>query len=318
MRKVFNFIIFFLCIVNQSFIFAQGAATTNKQLDPALRKFVQSEIMIKFKDLKREAENSVSSFKSEMNNYKPDQIQKVKTGYEKTADRFNQELENMKLDFVNKKKLKYIIEFPKDYARSLELNFRELAQYYAENFQQPLQDVRQSKEDGGIVIALFMELFKLVPEVINHFNEMKEMAARYDDAYLEKWLVTPFKFLTWTEIQAESGYINMNNTGNFYNNSLNTNPYPAITDPNTTYPNTTYPPVANQPLNSGTDTTKTNAQNWWETNTTLPVPTNVDGSAPVKNTKSTPVKSKAPDPFAPAPVPKDTIKIKTSSVKVNG
>jgi hypothetical protein len=247
-----------------------------------------------------------------MNNYKPDQIQKVKTGYEKTADRFNQELENMKMDFVNKKKLKYIIEFPKDYARSLELNFRELAQYYAENFQQPLQDVRQSKEDGGIVIALFLELFKLVPEVINHFNEMKEMAARYDDAYLEKWLVAPFKFLTWTEIQSESGYINMNNTNNFYNNGLNTNPYPNSIDPNNAYP-----PVANQPVNMGVDSTKLNTQNWWETNSTLPVPTNVDGSAPVKNTNPSTIKSKAPDPFAPAPIVKDTTKIKSTSAKVN-
>jgi hypothetical protein len=312
MKKLLYFILIVLSGINPSLIIAQGTTTTNKQLDPALRKFVQSEIMIKFKDLKREAENSVSSFKSEMNNYKPDQIQKVKTGYEKTADRFNQELENMKMDFVNKKKLKYIIEFPKDYARSLELNFRELAQYYAENFQQPLQDVRQSKEDGGIVIALFLELFKLVPEVINHFNEMKEMAARYDDAYLEKWLVAPFKFLTWTEIQSESGYINMNNTNNFYNNGLNTNPYPNSIDPNNAYP-----PVANQPVNMGVDSTKLNTQNWWETNSTLPVPTNVDGSAPVKNTNPSTIKSKAPDPFAPAPIVKDTTKIKSTSAKVN-
>jgi hypothetical protein len=309
-------ILIILVIIFLNLTIAVAQTSTNKQLDPALRKFVQSEIMIKFKDLKREAENSVSSFKSEMNNYKPDQIQKVKTGYDKTADRFNQELENMKMDFLNKKKLKYIIEFPKDYARSLELNFRELAQYYAENFQQPLQDVRQSKEDGGIVIAIFMELFKLVPEVINHFNEMKEMAARYDDAYLDKWLVAPFKFLTWTEIQAEAGYINMNNSNNLYNNGLNTNPYPYPATPD---PNTSYPPATNLPVTSGADTIKTNTQNWWETNTTLPVPTNVDGTAPVKNTstKNIPAKTKAPDPFAPAPVQKDTTKLKPSSVKVN-
>ena len=314
MKKILCLLIILTSCINLSFTIAQGTASSNKQLDPALRKFVQSEIMIKFKDLKREAENSVSSFKSEMNNYKPDQIQKVKTGYDKTADRFNQELENMKMDFVNKKKLKYILEFPKDYSRSLELNFRELAQYYAENFQQPLQDVRQSKEDGGIVIALFVELFKLVPEVINHFNEMKEMAARYDDAYLEKWLITPFKFLTWTEIQAEAGYMNMNNTNNLYNNGLNNNPYPAASDPNISFP-----PVANQPATSGADTIRSNTQNWWETNSTLPVPTNVDGSAPLKNTnvKSTPVKTKAPDPFSPTPVQKDTTKIKPSSFKVN-
>jgi len=314
MKNLSILIVLVIIFLNQTIAVAQ--TSTNKQLDPALRKFVQSEIMVKFKDLKREAENSVSSFKSEMNNFKPDQIQKVKSGYDKTADRFNQELENMKMDFLNKKKLKYIIEFPKDYARSLELNFRELAQYYAENFQQPLQDVRQSKEDGGIVVALFLELFKLVPEVINHFNEMKEMAARYDEAYLDKWLVTPFKFLTWAEIQAEAGYMNMNNTNNFYNNGLNTNPYPYPVTPD---PNAAYPPVANQPLPSGIDSTKTNTQNWWQTNTTMPVPTNVDGTAPSKNknVNTAPVKPKAPDPFAPAQVQKDTTKIKQVTGKVN-
>jgi hypothetical protein len=312
MKNLSILIVLVIIFLNQTIAVAQ--TSTNKQLDPALRKFVQSEIMVKFKDLKREAENSVSSFKSEMNNFKPDQIQKVKSGYDKTADRFNQELENMKMDFLNKKKLKYIIEFPKDYARSLELNFRELAQYYAENFQQPLQDVRQSKEDGGIVVALFLELFKLVPEVINHFNEMKEMAARYDEAYLDKWLVTPFKFLTWAEIQAEAGYMNMNNTNNFYNNGLNTNPYPVTPDPNAAYP-----PVANQALPSGIDSTKTNTQNWWQTNTTMPVPTNVDGTAPSKNqnVNTAPAKPKAPDPFAPAQVQKDTTKIKQVTGKVN-
>lgn len=108
---------------------------------------------------------------------------------------------------------------------------------------------------------------------------MKEMAARYDEAYLDKWLVTPFKFLTWAEIQAEAGYMNMNNTNNFYNNGLNTNPNPYPVNPD---PNAAYPPVTNQPANAGMDTTKTNTQHWWETNTTMPVLTNEDGSAPVK------------------------------------
>jgi hypothetical protein len=67
----------------------------------------------------------------------------------------------------------------------------------------------------------------------------------------------------------------------------------------------------------GVDSTKLNTQNWWETNSTLPVPTNVDGSAPVKNTNPSTIKSKAPDPFAPAPIVKDTTKIKSTSAKVN-
>lgn len=64
--KMYIFCLFVLLSgINHSIAIAQGTATSNKQLDPALRKFVQSDIMIKFKDLKREAENSVSTFKSE-------------------------------------------------------------------------------------------------------------------------------------------------------------------------------------------------------------------------------------------------------------
>jgi len=271
--------------------------------------------MIKFKDLKREAENSVSAFKSEMNNYKPADIQKVKSGYERTADRFNQELENMKMDFMNKKKLKYIVEFPKDYARSLELNFRELAQFYAENFQQPLQDVRQVKEDGGIVIALFLELFKLVPEVINHFNEMREMSSRYDEAYLDKNLVTPFKFLTWAEIQAEAGY---NNAQNF-NNQYNTGGYnPYAPNPQPYDPNAMIPPMATQTGGMPQDSLRQPSPNWWENNATVSPPVNVDGSGQKKPSVSTPAatKPKAPDPFATPPLVKDTL-VKKPIGKIN-
>ena len=59
MKKILYFLIILISCVNQSFTLAQGTATSNKQLDPALRKFVQSEIMIKFKDLFRQIINSL-------------------------------------------------------------------------------------------------------------------------------------------------------------------------------------------------------------------------------------------------------------------
>ena len=120
--------------------------------------------------LRREAENGVAAFKLELNNYKPEDIQRVRAGYEKTADRFNQELENMKNDFLNKKKLKYIVEFPKDYARSLELNFKDLSDFYAQNFQQVLQDVnryvRTFLDELGQVLADDLAGKVLVQQII--------------------------------------------------------------------------------------------------------------------------------------------------------
>lgn len=291
-------------------VFSQAAAGTSRALDPALRKFIQADFMTHMKDLRREAENAVAAFKLEMNNYRPEDIQRVRTGYEKTADRVNQELENIKNDFLNKKKLKYITEFPKDYSRSLELSFKELSEFYSQNFQQALLDVRNSKEDGAIVIAILIELVKLAPQVVNHFREMQEMAARYDDAYLEKYLIAPFKFPAWAEIQAEAGYNNFNNG---YNNTYNAYPTTPV---NPTYEQANYTPdPANNPAILP-DTTQQQGGNWWETNSTLPYTppaAGADGAAPARQNTAKPSVSKPttskptsntppppPDPFAPA------------------
>jgi hypothetical protein len=299
------------CLFSPQPGYGQPASTgTTQKLDPALRKFLQADFMVRLKDLRREAENGVAAFKLELNNYKPEDIQRVRAGYEKTADRFNQELENMKNDFLNKKKLKYIVEFPKDYARSLELNFKDLSDFYAQNFQQVLQDVRHTKEDGAIAIAILLELVKLVPEVVNHFREMKEMAARYDEAYLDKYLITPYKLPTWGEIQAEAGY--MNNSGMYNNNSFYTSQptAPASEQVNATQPT---PGTSTVP----TDTTQKSGGNWWETNSTLPYnPAGTDGAAPGKQPVkpgTKPAGTPPPNPFGP---PSDTTKAKPAALPV--
>ena len=288
----------------------QPASTgTTQKLDPALRKFLQADFMVRLKDLRREAENGVAAFKLELNNYKPEDIQRVRAGYEKTADRFNQELENMKNDFLNKKKLKYIVEFPKDYARSLELNFKDLSDFYAQNFQQVLQDVRHTKEDGAIAIAILLELVKLVPEVVNHFREMKEMAARYDEAYLDKHLITPYKLPGWAEIQAEAGYIN--NSG-MNNNSYYT-PQPAA--PTYEQVNTVQPVPGSSSV--PTDTTQKSGGNWWETNSPLPYnPATTDGAAPGKQPAKPATKPAGPPPPSPFEPRSDTTKAKPAALPV--
>lgn len=305
MKYLALFFLFTGISVFPNLVHSQAASGTTQKLDPAMQKFIQADFMMRLKDLRREAENGVAAFKLEMNNYKPQDIQKVRTGYEKTADRINQELENIKNDFLNKKKLKYITEFPKDYARSLELNFKEVSDFYAQNFQQALQDVRNSKEDGGIAIAILLELVKLAPQVVNHFREMKEVAARYDEAYLDKYLIAPFRFPSWTEIQQEAGYNNFNSYNNGYNNgSYNTPPTQPV---NPVTP--TYEQVNNTPGQSVVppDTTHQTGGNWWETNTTVPYTppaSGVDGASfgkpvakPVAKPATKPVLP--PDPFAP-------------------
>lgn len=329
MKRATHTFIHLLILCLPSAAFGQAAAGTSRALDPALRKFIQADFMTHMKDLRREAENAVAAFKLEMNNYKPEDIQRVRTGYEKTADRVNQELENIKNDFLNKKKLKYITEFPKDYSRSLELSFKELSEFYSQNFQQALLDVRNSKEDGAIVIAILIELVKLAPEVVNHFREMQEMAARYDDAYLEKYLIAPFKFPAWAEIQAEAGYNNFNNGyNNTYNNYNNTYPTTPVTPTNPTYEQVNYTPDPAANPTALPDSTQQNGGNWWETNSTVPYTppaAGADGAAPAKagTTKSATSKptnsqpasntsNRPPDPFAP--VKQDTTKPATPPV----
>ncbi|HMQ46831.1 MAG TPA: hypothetical protein PKA00_04920 [Saprospiraceae bacterium] len=181
-------------------------AQQNKVEGP-LNSFVNTDFMLKFKDLKIEAEAAVRRFKLQSHELLPEDVQAVQTGYEQSAYRFNQLLYNIKDDFLNSKKLKYISAFPEDYLRTLELELHQLSEFYAIHFLQPMSDATGEEVDGSPAILLIVELVGLTKGLIQYFGEMKQQSRHFNEAYLNEHLIQPFAFRTWDEIGAEGTFM---------------------------------------------------------------------------------------------------------------
>ncbi len=189
------------------FILTIGASNTlsgqSNKVEGPLQSFVNTGFMLKFKDLKIEAEAAVRRFKLQSHELAPADVQKVQTGYEQSAYRFNQLLNNIKGDFLNPKKLKYIAEFPDDYQRSLELELHQLSEFYALHFLHPMADATGKQMDGGPVLLLVVEMVGLTKGLIHFFTQSRQQARRFSEAYLQQHLIQPFKFRSWDEIGPE-------------------------------------------------------------------------------------------------------------------
>lgn len=174
--------------------------SNNSKVEGAMGGFLKTEFMIKFQDMKLEAESMVEAFKRKQSRFSSSDVAKVRAGYEKTARRFNQVLTDIKNDFLNKEKLKVISKFPDLYADGLRADMIELNDYYATNFQQPLADVTNNSIDGSPVAILLVELIKLSSDVVSQLIEARRNARKYDEAYLDRYLIRNNAFKTWSQV----------------------------------------------------------------------------------------------------------------------
>jgi hypothetical protein len=194
--------LYFLFLVIGLF-FSTTLGAQNNKLEGPLQEFVNTSFMLKFKDVKIEAEAAVRRFKLQAHQLDPAAVQQVQTGYEQSAYRFNQLLFSIKGDFLNSKKVKYIAEFPDDYLRSLELELHQLTEFYAMHFLQPLADANEEHLDGSAAILLIAELVGLTKGLFDYFSRVRQYSRQFNENYLQQYLVQPFKFRGWDEIGAE-------------------------------------------------------------------------------------------------------------------
>ena len=225
---------------------AMAQTQAQEKVDEALRGFLQTPFMTRFQDMRSEAEATVRSFKQEQNRYRPQDVARVQVAYDQTARRFNMVLENIKSDFLNSEKMKFIAKFPETYSQGMELELYRLSDFYAQNFQQALSDVTGSSVDGSPLVLILAELIGLTKGLVGHLNELKRQSRLYTEASLNRFLVQPYRFPSWQEIQVDGSYTpqstyndpyNTGNTGGYNQQPYNTNtggynqPY---TDPNNT------------------------------------------------------------------------------------
>ena len=198
MKKGISYIIpIFIFLLTNPFV---GFTQKREKMDGALRAFIETPFMQKFKDLRLESENLVLTFKENKQNYSAADINRVKTAYQKTVDKFNAQLLDIKADFMNERKLQYIQDFPEDYTSGLTSDINDLTSFYQTNLQLTIQDVTDATVDGNSLLSLVAELAKLVPGMVTSISELRSSVKKFEDTYLEEKLIGPYKFKTWEEI----------------------------------------------------------------------------------------------------------------------
>lgn len=198
MKKRISFImpIFIFLLTHPFFGFTQK----KEKMDGALRAFIETPFMQKFKDLRLESENLVLTFKENKQNYSASDINRVKTAYQKTVEKFNAQLLDIKADFMNERKLQYIQDFPEDYTSGLTSDINDLTSFYQSNLQLTIQEVTDATIDGNSLLSLVAELAKLVPGMVTSISELRSSVRKFEDDYLEEKLIVPYKFKTWEDI----------------------------------------------------------------------------------------------------------------------
>lgn len=183
-----------------------AVAQPNKTVAPALYKFLNTEFMQKYRDLRIQAESDAIRVQSGLEQLKPTEQFRLRTAYDQTASRANQLLESIKQDFQNQKKLKTIAEFPDMYSDGLRYKLQELADFYAANFQQALADASVKKEevDGSVTMLLIVELIGLTKGLTNYFAAIKRESKQYTDKYLHENLVQPYRWRYWEELSGSA------------------------------------------------------------------------------------------------------------------
>lgn len=176
------------------------SAQPNKKVGPALSKFLNTEFMTKFRDLRIEAESAAINIQSRKEEMKPADLMRLRSAYDQTASRANGLLENIKQDFLNSKKLKSIAEFPDMYSDGLRYKLQELSDFYTANFQQVLADAQVKNVDGSAVLLLVVELISLSKGLSDYFAAIHRESRHYTEVHLQENLVQPYRWRYWDEM----------------------------------------------------------------------------------------------------------------------
>ena len=217
-----------LAVVFFSIIYFSINTLAQKRVDESLDALLQSEFIAKFQEMRVSAVSTATSFKNQQNNYPPEAAQRVEVAYNEIAEKFNFVLLGLKNDLLDRKKLKFILAYPEDYQKQLELDMYKLSDFYAQNYQQVLAEVTNNQVDGSAVLFAINNLvnssigiFQLVKSIINYAAYRKKIARQFSETELEKRLIKPHQFPKWNELGVQQNdYNNGYNSGGGYNNEV--------------------------------------------------------------------------------------------------
>lgn len=192
-------IAFFALIVLPGQIQAQCPGTSPYW---GLNCFLNSDFITKFEEARTKAEQSVRDFKqlAAVEEFSEEDVEKVMDAYNASANNFNQVLYKIKEDLLNKKKRKFILQYSDNYSLEIENVLNGAKTFYSNNYQKTVTEVTDGRITGTPLLLLLPEIIKYGKLAFELFQKIKAEVKKYNDAMFEQYLVQPYRFHSWDEI----------------------------------------------------------------------------------------------------------------------
>jgi hypothetical protein len=166
-----------------------------------LNQFINSGFIQKFDEARTKAENSAKDFKKIQGEFSEEDVQAVADAYNAAAEEFNQILYKVKDDLLNKQQRKTIIRSPDIYAAGIEGLLTRAKENYANTYQKKVTQVTGGRITGIAFLVLLPELIKYGKIAFEIFKQIKSEIKKYNDQMMDTYLVQPYRFHAWDELQ---------------------------------------------------------------------------------------------------------------------
>ncbi|MBK8556274.1 MAG: hypothetical protein IPL65_11130 [Lewinellaceae bacterium] len=164
--------------------------------------FLNSEFIGKFGEARNKAEQSVRDFKQlhRTEQFSQEEVERVMDAYNASANEFNNVLYKIKEDLLDKKKRKYVLRYPDDYALQIEAELNKARDYYSNTYQLAVTKVTNGRITGTPLLLLLPEIIKYGKLAFELYKKIKDEVKKYNNALFDQYLIEESRFHSWDEI----------------------------------------------------------------------------------------------------------------------
>jgi len=192
MKKLISFLILGIFITSND--------SNAQSVFGALNQFLSQDFFTEYEELRDRAEESAMQFKYIQHKYSEEEVMDVIQAYDASARFYNSILENIKKDLLNKKKRKYMVQFPEDFAKKTEADLYRAKEFYEMTFQKEIIRVTDGEITGMAFLAMMPQIIGYAKSAFSIYKKIKKEMEKFNNELLEKHLIQKYRFKTWEEI----------------------------------------------------------------------------------------------------------------------
>ncbi len=164
--------------------------------------FLNSDFIMKFEEARTRMAQSAHDFKAlaKLEDFSEADVLRVVDAYNASANRFNDVLYKIKDDLLDRRKRKFLVRYPDDYALQIEAELNKASNFYADTYARTVTDLTDGRVQTVSFITLLPEIIKYGKLAFALFNKIKKEVRQYNEGMIDQYLIETHRFHSWDEI----------------------------------------------------------------------------------------------------------------------